>query len=219
MNGVEELADASDGHNDPPNDENEASDFGDVEYWNRRYAQSCEPFEWYQRWEHIYPVISGFICRTGWALHLGCGSSAASVELARVFRAVVSIDISPVVIAHMKLVCKDVANIEWRVMDCTKMDLPDESFDFVLNKGTLDTLFCRLDGFAKVEETLREVCRLLKKGGFLVALSYGTPASRVRTFGSYELPWRLHEPIPIIGRDGLGYHHIYAFEKGDGRGS
>jgi ubiquinone/menaquinone biosynthesis C-methylase UbiE len=100
-------------------------------------------------------------------------------------------------------------------MDCVKMELPEESFDFVLDKGTLDTLFCRFDGFEKVEATLREVCRVLKKGGFMVAVSYGTPASRVCTFGSYRLPWKLHEPIPIIARDGLGYHHIYAFEKGD----
>lgn len=49
----------------------------------------------------------------------------------------VNIDISPSVIQQMK---KEFPDLEWEVMDATKMTYKDSEFDAIIDKGTLDAL-------------------------------------------------------------------------------
>ena len=56
-----------------------SSDYGDQSYWDQRYAEANELFDWYQKYKTIKPTIEDL-----WkdkkhlmqVLHVGCGNSS-----------------------------------------------------------------------------------------------------------------------------------------------
>jgi ubiquinone/menaquinone biosynthesis C-methylase UbiE len=69
---------------------------------------------------------------------VGCGNSKLSFQMWQAgFKNMVNIDISPSVIQQMK---KEFPDLEWEVMDATKMTYKDSEFDAIIDKGTLDAL-------------------------------------------------------------------------------
>jgi EEF1A lysine methyltransferase 4 len=69
---------------------------------------------------------------------VGCGNSKLSFQMWQAgFKNMVNIDISPSVIQQMK---KEFPDLEWEVMDATKLTYKDSEFDAIIDKGTLDAL-------------------------------------------------------------------------------
>jgi hypothetical protein len=56
------------------------------------------------------------------------------------FRNIVNTDYSPVIIELMKKRCKSMSQMKWEVMDINELTYESESFDCVIEKGTLDAL-------------------------------------------------------------------------------
>jgi hypothetical protein len=56
------------------------------------------------------------------------------------FEHIVNIDYSSVIIDLMKKRCEKLDNMSWLVMDINKLDFEPNSFECVLEKGTLDAL-------------------------------------------------------------------------------
>jgi ubiquinone/menaquinone biosynthesis C-methylase UbiE len=89
------------------------------------------------------------------------------------FRDIHNIDISAVVIEQMQeatkneptLTCKQSRLISDKLMDCTSMDYADETFDFLVDKSTLDAVLCGQRAFYKTALMLKECQRVLKTGG------------------------------------------------------
>lgn len=73
---------------------------------------------------------------------VGCGNSPLSVDLYEDgFHRIVNVDYSDIVINKMKERYSSLTDMEWRVMDiCDMSSLEKESFDVILEKGTLDAL-------------------------------------------------------------------------------
>lgn len=67
----------------------------------------------------------------------------------------------------------------YQVMDVTAMSYPDESYDLVLDKSTIDALLCSDTPQLLVAKMLWEVYRVLRKGGVYFIVSYGAPKSRL----------------------------------------
>ena len=75
---------------------------------------------------------------------------------------IVNIDISPVCVANMKAEYPEVSFME---MDMTKLTFPDDSFDLVVEKATLDSLLVEAKspwdltspGHKLVSQSLRQV--------------------------------------------------------------
>lgn len=130
------------------------------------------------------------VCRV---LILGCGNSTMGEEmLGDGWRGeIVNVDFSSVVIEQMKnkyddhfysqfgghcpnrmtFLCADVTD---------PLPFPDQSFDLIICKGTLDAILCSSGSVAKAKNTIRECVRLLAYGhGALFLVSYGNPDSRV----------------------------------------
>jgi SAM-dependent methyltransferase len=129
--------------------------------------------------------------------------------------------------------------VDYRVMDVTRMTFADNSFDCVLDKATLDTM-CQLDddddeeeeetkkggdddAFAKTKKKsassrasrmLRESCRALRPGGTYVCVTYGAPSDRMDLFLDLELDWDLiaHREIP----KNKTKYHLYALRRRGG---
>jgi ubiquinone/menaquinone biosynthesis C-methylase UbiE len=82
----------------------------------------------------------------------------------------VSIDFSRVAIEAMKTK-HQALNLDWKVMDVRKLEMPDASFDVATDKGTLDAMLHGSpwdpedDVKANVKAYVDEVARVLKPGG------------------------------------------------------
>jgi ubiquinone/menaquinone biosynthesis C-methylase UbiE len=71
-------------------------------------------------------------------------------------------------------------------MDIRNLEWPDESFDYVLDKGTMDALMCEKGDVWQLPESIRidcereleQVMRVLKLGGSFVYVSFGQPHFR-----------------------------------------
>jgi len=56
------------------------------------------------------------------------------------FENIVNTDYSPVIIELMQKRCESMSRMKWQVMDINELSYEGESFDCVLEKGTLDAL-------------------------------------------------------------------------------
>ncbi len=106
-------------------------------------------------------------------LDVACGSGLASLAIAGSpnFRgSVLGVDLSPemVALAGDKAKKSKLGSMEFKVMNAEKLDLPNESFDSV---------FCQLGLmlFAKPDQALSEMRRVLKTGGQVFLCVQGSP--------------------------------------------
>lgn len=76
-------------------------------------------------------------------------------------------------------------------MDVHHMTYEDESFDVVLDKGTLDAIICGDESSSNPDQALLEVNRVLKKNGVFICISYGMPEYRLDYFQSSSLKWKV----------------------------
>jgi len=120
-------------------------------------------------------------------LQLGCGSSSITRDLWEAgFRCVENVDFSSACIEHMKRVQMECGwehdgRFTFRTMDVRQLEYPDQSFQLVLGKGTLDCVVLESsDSEASARRMLREVHRVLKPGGRYICFSLYPPSARAR---------------------------------------
>ena len=63
-------------------------------------------------------------------------------------------------------------------MDVRDLSYEEETFDLIIDKSTIDALLCGSHAYFNVAVMLKECQRVLKTGGYYVAISYGSPANR-----------------------------------------
>ncbi|KAG0222933.1 hypothetical protein BGW41_005788 [Actinomortierella wolfii] len=144
------------------------------EYWDERYTQE-ESFDWFKTYADLQPFITRQIPdKNARILMLGCGNSTLSEDMYDDgYKNIVNIDYSKVVIEKMAAKCADRVGMEWLEMDIRDLKFDNDSFDIVIDKGTMDALMCdRGDVWNPSEELIKtvamevdEVVRVLKTGG------------------------------------------------------
>jgi SAM-dependent methyltransferase len=110
-----------------------------------------------------YDATLAHEAQDGTVLEYGCGPGSASYHLARQGAHVTGIDISPVAIEMAREQGERdglSANLDFRVMDAERLDLPDASFDVVCGTGILHHL--------DLDAAYGEVARVLRPGGVAV---------------------------------------------------
>ncbi|PWA70980.1 S-adenosyl-L-methionine-dependent methyltransferase [Artemisia annua] len=85
----------------------------------------------------------------------------------------------------------------------------DDSFDSVIDKGTLDSLMCGLNAPLSASQMLGEVSRILKPGGIYMLITYGDPNARMPHINRPVYNWKID--LYIIPRPG--------FQRPDGSSS
>lgn len=65
-------------------------------------------------------------------------------------------------------------------MNVCALDFPDESFNSVVDKGTLDSVLCGEGSTANVAKMCMEISRVLKPNGVYFICSYGVPDNRLQ---------------------------------------
>jgi DNA-binding MarR family transcriptional regulator len=127
-------------------------------------------------------------------LDMGTGSGFAAILLAGLGHAVIGVDSAPAMIqcAYEASLSRK-QRIDFRVMNCRRMDFEDESFDAVV----ACELFGHLDEPARA---LAEGRRLLKKGGLLVSLdAEGGLDERARGLGFLHILSREARGLAALG--------------------
>ena len=219
--------------------------------------------EWYVGWRVLRPYALEYAARSHRVLLLGIGTSTLGEDMASDgFSRVTAVDYSEPAVRLMRRAQQNRLGararaatrgdlepesldaptpptpfeVDYRVMDVTRMTFADEAFDCVLDKATLDTM-CQLDDdededdeeeardengdatktrrkISRAARMLRESCRALRPGGTYVCVTYGAPSDRMDLFLDLELDWDLvaHREIP----KNKTKYHLYALRRRGG---
>jgi EEF1A lysine methyltransferase 4 len=113
---------------------------------------------------------------------------------------------------------KDKPSLQWQQMNATALDFPDETFDVIIAKGTVDAILCGEGSTAKAS-------RVLKPNGCFFIVSFGVPDNRLHFLAkedAYSWTVATHTvPKPTVSAsavpstdDSGGVHYIYVCSKG-----
>ena len=75
---------------------------------------------------------------------------------------------------------RDKPALMWQAMNVCTLEYPDESFNSVIDKGTLDSVLCGEGSTANVAKMCMEISRVLKPNGVYFVCSYGVPDNRLQ---------------------------------------
>lgn len=160
--------------------------YGEEWYWDQRYEQESGPFDWYQKYPSLAPLLHLYIPKsssstTSSVLVVGCGTSAFSEGMVDDgYEDVVNIDISSVAIENMGKRYSNRPQLKYIKMDVRDMSaFPSGSFVAVIDKGTLDSLLCGHNSRENAAKMLEEVERVLKANGVYILITYGAPTYRL----------------------------------------
>ncbi|KAH9684079.1 methyltransferase 11 domain-containing protein [Citrus sinensis] len=206
--------------------------YGEPWYWDNRYAHESGPFDWYQKYPSLAPLIKLYVpSHHQRILIVGCGNSGTSLSLSSLTRAylmyhqqrpfsegmvddgyedVVNVDISSVVIEAMMKKYSNRPQLKYIKMDVRQMDeFQTGSFDSVVDKGTLDSLLCGSNSRQNATQMLKEVwsfaCMLLTKLHQLLQVTYGAPIYRLgmlRDSCSWNIKLHVIEKLVVEEKSG-----------------
>ncbi|XP_022953338.1 methyltransferase-like protein 13 [Cucurbita moschata] len=178
-------------------------DYGDAVYWDARYQQEADSFDWYQRYAALRPFVRKFISTSASVLMVGCGNAVMSEDMVNDgYEDIMNVDISSVAVDIMRRKHQFIPQLKYMEMDVRDMSFfPDEKFDAVVDKGTLDALMCGTDASISAAKMLGEVSRLLKPGGVYLLITYGDPKARMPYLMRPSYNWKI--ALFIIPRPGF----------------
>ena len=205
--------------------------YGKPEYWEDRYQRDTEPFDWYQRYTGVKDIVTQYISPTFQILNIGCGNSRMSEEMYEEgYEHITNIDISFSVVKTMTEEYKEKCpNMVYQQMDVRSLQFEQGTFDWVIDKGTFDSILCGDGSGPNSEQTLNEIYRVLSPTGVYVCISYGVPDQRENYFRNNAFDWELHThkvAKPTIStsaivssedKDPKNFHYIYVMRKTVGK--
>ena len=152
------------------------------------------------------------------SLNLGCGNSIMCEDMYDDgYKEIYNMDISQICIEQMiSRNEKRRPEMKWETMDCRDLHYSDEFFDMVIDKSTIDALLCGNYAYLNVAIMLKECQRVLKTGGYYVAISYGVPQNREFHFHRAHLgfslkTYQLKKQHKDTGH--MSMHYIYVCKK------
>lgn len=184
--------------------------YADPEYWERRYAEKKDADEWLQTYTGVRQVLAPL--GKGDVLVLGCGNSLLGEEMALDgYRSVRNIDLSQTVIGQMRA-RPALPHLVYEVMDVRSLDYPACSFDLVVDKSTMDCLYCGVK--EDVSVMVVEAERVLRPGGCYVVISFGEPEERLGRLR--EVQWDIAVERLEDEEGPHMCHYCYICRKSDG---
>ena len=151
--------------------------FAECSYWDGRYQEGGEAFEWIFSTALALPFVESFVAKSSKALVIGCGNSRLTEDMyQKGWKDLTSIDYSPAVIRQQtKRSIEKRLKCRWMVMDVRRLRFPSCSFGAVIDKGTADNLLCYEHAERNLGRMLREIYRCLEPGGMYLIFSLNDP--------------------------------------------
>ncbi|PSS29397.1 Endothelin-converting enzyme 2 region like [Actinidia chinensis var. chinensis] len=196
----------------------------DPHYWDQRFAHE-EHYEWFKDYSHFRHLIQQHVHPNSSVLELGCGNSQLCEELYKDgVTDITCTDLSAVAVERMQKRLLSKGYKEIKVLEADMLDLPfsNESFDVVIEKGTMDVLFVdsgdpwnpRPATVDKAMAMLRGVHRVLKPDGIFISIAFGQPHFRHPLFNALEFTWSIE-----WNTFGDGFHYFFYILKRGRRSS
>nr|XP_024379685.1 EEF1A lysine methyltransferase 4-like isoform X2 [Physcomitrium patens] len=180
--------------------------YHDEEYWNSRYANQPEPFDWYQSYKELKGLFEMYLPKDNKILNAGCGNGMLGEDMVRDgYLDVVNVDNSSTCFDQLNLRYKGNKDIPsaftWFRQDMKDLKMfKDFSMDHVIDKGFLDSILCAADALNQVALVFGEIRRVLKVGGLYILITYGDPRTRMPWLKTPLTPWK--SIIVHVFRDG-----------------
>ncbi|OAD58257.1 Methyltransferase-like protein 13, partial [Eufriesea mexicana] len=151
-------------------------EFSQVEYWNTFFKKrGKKSFEWYGEYPELCNIFLKYIKVKDNVLIVGCGNSTVSMCLYDAgYRNITNIDISHIVIKQMRDINISVRpELVYEHMDATQMKYSDDTFNVIIDKGTLDTLMpdTKEGTISVINKYFKEITRVLRNGGRYICIS------------------------------------------------
>lgn len=190
--------------------------YGDPSYWEKRYEeQKGKTFDWLEDYESLKLIIENLIDKSAKILILGCGNAELGEDMYQDgYHNIANMDISSVVIQQMTDRNLEKPEMTWSVMDVRDLKYETQTFDLAIDKSTIDALLCGEDAYINVARMTKEVQRVLKVGGYYMAISYGIPETRLDHFGWKHLHWDVSHQVLNEGTENP--HYVYLCRKKEG---
>ncbi|KAI9910631.1 hypothetical protein PsorP6_010791 [Peronosclerospora sorghi] len=199
--------------------------YGKATYWDERYTKDAEPFDWYQRYDGLKELLNQYVKKTDNILMAGAGNSRLSEEMINDgYEKIMNVDVSEIVVKQMIAKYEDRAKqLQWQTMNMCSLEFADETYDAVVDKGTMDSILCGEGSTANVSKMFQEIYRVLKPHGVYVVVSYGVPENRLSYLENKELQWKVTvhtvpkptvNAVPVADADANAVHYIYVCQKG-----
>ncbi|PWN32276.1 uncharacterized protein FA14DRAFT_162445 [Meira miltonrushii] len=143
-------------------DEPRNEEFQTREYWDKRYASEApeEDFDWFKTYAELKPILDELVPdRNARILMLGCGNSTLTIDMVNDgYANITNLDYSDILIQKMKIRHPEQ---DWRTMDVRELsENADqlggaESWDVILDKGTMDALMAERGSVWDPSDTVR----------------------------------------------------------------
>ena len=144
----------------------------------------------FQRHLKAYQFSMDF-CRNKVILDAGCGEGYGSNLLAEVATKVIGVDISQEAIRHAREKYSR-ENLHYYVMDAVNMDFADNTFDVIISFQVIEHLNNPL-------KFLKEIKRILKKGGWAIISTPNKSLHKGKSIGKYHVKeYRYHEFMDLL---------------------
>ncbi|KMT00506.1 hypothetical protein BVRB_9g218050 [Beta vulgaris subsp. vulgaris] len=192
----------------------------DPHYWNDRFGRE-EHYEWLKDYSHFRHLISDHIHPNSSVLEVGCGNSQLSDEMYKDgIKNVTCTDLSPIAVDNVqkRLLFKGYKEIKAMVADMLNLPFTDDTFDVVIEKGTMDVLFVdsgdpwnpKAETVSRALAMLEGIHRVLKPDGIFISISFGQPHFRRPIFEAPSFTWSMKWDT-----FGDGFHYFfYTLKKG-----
>jgi SAM-dependent methyltransferase len=171
--------------------------YSEIEYWNARYLENHEPFDWLVSYADGKEVINNLIpIKSSKVLIAGCGDAPFSIDMCSDgYTGLVNVDLSVVIIERQRLRFPE---MDWRIMDMLDLSSIEPcSLDAVVDKSTLDAL---VDG-AGGNKVVRVMADEVKKASDRIVTLYNKAlhqVARVLRPGGIYLGWSLHTEAEVF---------------------
>ncbi|XP_041030866.1 EEF1A lysine methyltransferase 4 isoform X1 [Carcharodon carcharias] len=193
--------------------------YKDRDYWDERYRHE-ETFEWFGAFSRFEHLLKEEIRGDEAILILGCGNSSMSYDMFMSgYRSITNIDFSATCIEKMASKYASCSGMEWKIMDAKALEFENESFDVVLEKGTLDAMMVdetdpwnvSQETKENIDQVLKEISRILRKGGRFISITFAQPHFRKQLYAKRDYRWSIKHQT--YGTD--FHYHFYTMTKGE----
>lgn len=147
------------------------------EFWEQEYTHATGTFEWYASYNEIRDIVLQWLPAKPRVLYVGCGTSDFGRRLyAEGATRMTCTDISgqALALAADKARRSGCPNMRFLEADACNMKpcIPDATYNFAIDKGTLDALSCSPDaGYRNCKAMLEEVWRVLRPNGVFILVT------------------------------------------------
>ncbi|KAL6654811.1 hypothetical protein ACP70R_008276 [Stipagrostis hirtigluma subsp. patula] len=186
-----------------------ASGYLDPSYWDERFGKE-EHYEWFKDFSHFRHLLAPLLSPSLSVLEVGCGNSRLAEELLRegVAGGITCVDLSPVAVQRMRdrLAAQGTSGVEVVVADMLDLPFERETFDLVIEKGTMDGDPWNPNPTTvnNVMKMLEGIHRVLKPEGVFVSITFGQPHFRRRFFEAPGFTWSVE-----YSTFGDGFHYFF----------